>query len=136
MIDKRTLRDLSLSKSAALPVAGATSNSAAIDLGSVNPGRTAEGQYELIVELPATPALVDTKTITLVVQDSADGAAFANVADLPSIVSTGAGGVGAAAIERRFTAPFTLRRYIRLNQTVLAAGGDNTAISGSIGLVF
>lgn len=134
MLNQRTLKDLNLQAIKALPAAGATNYSAAIDTANVNPGRLYD--VELLIELPATPSLVDAKTITLQVQDSADGVTFANVADIPAQVATGAGGVGAAALAYQCKLPIGLRRYVRLANTVLAAGGDSTAISSSLSFVF
>lgn len=141
MLNKRTLKDLALSVTKALPAANASNASDAIDTASENPGRTATvnpGVHpELLVELPATPALVEDKTITLTVEDSADGENFAAVADLPAIVVTGAAAAaGGAAVERRFALPINLRRHVRLAQAVLTGGGDNTAVSGKLSFVF
>jgi len=131
---QRTLRDRNLSVTQALPAAGANNNSASIDLVTTTPGR--DSDVEFIIELPATPSLVDAKTITITLQDSADNANFAAVADVPAQVVTGAGGVGAAALAYQFKLPIGLRRYVRINSAVLAAGGDNTAISASLSLLF
>lgn len=135
MLNVRSLKDANLSVTKALPAAAAANYSDVLDLKTALPGRTAQ-PFELSITLPATPALVDAKTITLTLKDSADGVTFAAVADLPPIVSTGAGGVGAAAIDRRFKPPIGLQRYLRLDAAVLAAGGDNTAVSTTLALVF
>jgi hypothetical protein len=132
---QRNFQDANVKVSKALPAAAATNYSDPIDLGSENPGLVRD-KVDLVVNLPATPALVDAKTVTLAVQDSADGTTFAAIPELAPIVATGASGAGAAAIERRFSLPPTVRRYIRVKQDVLAAGGDNTAVSVSIGLRF
>jgi hypothetical protein len=138
--NKRTLRDLNLTVSKALPAAGAANLSASIDTTNVNPGRVAGGNvvgsFELLIELPATPALVDTKTIILKLQDSADNITFTDNVDVPAQTLTGAGGVGAAALAYQFKAPITMKRYILLSQAVLAAGGDSTALSGVLSLIF
>jgi hypothetical protein len=134
MTNIRTLRDLNLSVTKALPAAAAANLSAAIDTANVNPGRVPG--FEIVIELPATPSLVDAKTVTLVLHDSADDVTYAAAPDVPAQVITGAGGVGAAAFAYQFKPPIGLRRFLKLSQTVLAAGGDNTAISGSLGLVF
>jgi hypothetical protein len=134
MVNQRTLRDANLSVSKALPAAAASNLSASIDTANVNPGRVPN--YEILIELPATPSLVDAKTITLKLQDSADDSSYADVADVPAQVLTGAGGVGAAALAYQFKAPIGLRRYLKLSQAVLTAGGDNTAISGVLSLIF
>jgi hypothetical protein len=133
-LNERSLKDLNLSVSKALPAAGASNQSTSIDLVTVSAGRIDD--VEVLIELPATPSLVDAKTITLTVKDSADNSSFAAVAAIPAQVTTGAGGTGGPAIKAQFKLPIGLRRYIYLDQAVLAAGGDNTAISGSLSLVF
>jgi hypothetical protein len=130
----RSLQDLNLVANKALPAAGAAASTTALDLNTTTPGRVP--RVELFVSVPAVPALVDAKTIIHVIEDSADNVTFAAVADLPSMTQLGAGGVGAAAVTRQFKAPIGLRRYVRLTSTVLAAGGDNTAVIASFGLVF
>lgn len=132
MLNKRTLKALQIST--ALPAAAANNNSSSLDSGTDNPGRTLSG-VEILLEVPATPSLVDAKTIIYTFQDSADNSSWAAVPDLPTITSLGAGGVGAAAVERYFKPPITLRRYLRVNQAVLTAGGDSTAISSTLSFV-
>jgi len=134
MLNTRTLRDANLSVTTALAAAGANVNSALIDTANINPGRVPG--VEGIIELPATPSLVDAKTITLQLIDSADGVSIANQVDVPAQVVTGAGGVGGAALTYRFKLPIGLRRYVGVNAAVLAAGGNNTAVSFSFGLIF
>ena len=122
-------------KTLALPAAGATAYSVAIDTATSSAGRASH--VALRVTCPATPSLADTKSITLVVQDSADNATFVAVADLPPIViGPAAGGTGGAAVDRRFKVPGGLRQYFRLSATVDAAGGANTAIIAQINLLF
>jgi hypothetical protein len=134
MLNQRTLRDANLSVSTALPAAGASATSASIDTANINPGRVPE--VEGIIELPATPSLVDAKTVTLTLKDSADNITFNAVADVPAQVTTGTGGTGGPAIAYQFKLPIGLRRYIALQADVLTAGGSNIAISSSLGLIF
>ena len=131
----RNFKDINAKAAVALPAAGAANFTASIDLGTTLPGPMVD-YFDVLVELPATPSLVDAKTITLTLKDSADGVTFTAIPSLAPIVSTGAGGAGAAAISQTYKLPPTVRRYIRLDQAVLAAGGDNTAVSGSVSLVF
>ena len=135
MLNIRTLQDANLRVTKALPAAAAANFSDPIDMKTAIPGRVAL-PVELSVTLPATPALADAKTITLTVKDSPDNVTFSPVAELPAIVSTGAGGLGAAALDRRFKLPIALNRYVRLDAAVLAAGGDSTAVSATLALVF
>ncbi|MBB5038259.1 hypothetical protein [Prosthecobacter dejongeii] len=121
-------QDLLLIKTKALPAAAATAYTAAIDLRGDSPGVSLQN-VEFEFGVPAVPALADTKTIITKLQDSADGVNFADIAALNSITQTGAGGVGAAALSRSVVLPATVRRYLRAAATVLAVGGDNTAVS-------
>jgi hypothetical protein len=131
----RSLRDANLTVSKALPAANANNASDSIDLGATSPGVTVES-VDLVIEVPATPSLVDTKSHTLKVQDSADNASFADVAEIATVTRTGAGGAGAAATTRRVKLPPSVRRYVRLYQAVEASGGDNTAVSAKMSLNF
>lgn len=129
------IRDTNLKVTKALPAAAATNYSDAIDLIDSAPGIKMRAA-EIEVALPATPSLVDDKTITLTLQDSADNSTFAAIATLAPIVATGAGGAGAAAITRKFKLPEDVRRYIRLAQTVLTGGGSNVAISTTTSVIY
>jgi hypothetical protein len=131
----RCFKDKNSLVTKALPAAAATNYSDSIDLGSTTPGPLVD-QLDLLLNLPATPSLVDAKTVTLAFQDSADNSSFAAIPELATVVATGAGGVGAAAIERRVKLPPSVRRYVRISQAVLTAGGDNTAISTTLAVVF
>ncbi len=124
----RRLADANLTKTKALPAAAATNYTDFIDLGSTVLGPMAD-EIEVLVQIEGTPDLVDDKTITLTLQDSADGVSGAAIASLATLVQTGAGGAGAAANERRYKFPPATRRYVRLGATVLTGGGDNTAKS-------
>lgn len=134
LTDIHSLQDLNLKVTRVLPAAGASASSAALDLATTGAGRALG--VELVIDLPATPSLVDAKTITLTVEDSADNSSFAAVAAIPAQVVTGAGGVGAGALRLQTKVPIGLRRYVRLTAAVLAAGGDNTAITASLYFVF
>ncbi len=114
-----------------LPAANATNYSDAVDLIDSAPGDKM-AHWELEIAIEATPSLVDAKTVTVTVQDSADNATFADVEALAPIVTTGAGGAGAAAVNRKFPFPKNLRRFVRTKNAVMAAGGDNTAKSVTI----
>lgn len=114
-------------KSLALPAAGATANTASLDLGSA-PGPVPALQVEILVAL--LTALVATKKITLTLQHSSDngaGDAFADVPGTGTMVVTGITGNGAPASLFRLYLPCDVKRYVRATATVEAGGGDNTA---------
>lgn len=120
--------DASLVTTKALPAANAANQHTGINLGQTTQYPTSR-HMALKVIVPATPALVDTKKITLTPQDSADGAAFAAIPALAPLVLTGAGGVGAAATERTWPLPGSTRKHVRIDQAVENGGGDSTGVT-------
>lgn len=130
----RNLRDLAFEVTKALPAAAATNYTDSLDLGQAKVQSLEAVEFELAI--PATPALVDAKTVLFAVQDSADNITFAAVDPAITTGILGAGGVGAAAKTVRFRLPSQTRRYVRVSQTVLAAGGDNTGVSTTFSALF
>lgn len=126
--------DKLLTVTKALPAAAANHNSGTLDLGCATP-YPAIRKVALKLNVPALTALVDAKTVTIKVQDSADDSSYADVAGLDSLVLTGAGGAGCAAAEKVWNLPDAIRRYVQVNIAVLTAGGDNTAKSITLALV-
>lgn len=124
----RRLADANLTKTKALPAAAASNATNSIDLGQTTLGPSADA-IEVLIEIEATPALVDAKTIILTLKDSADDSTFAAIPAVGVVTQTGASSAGAAAASLRVKLPPTTRRYIRLDAAVLTAGGDNTAKS-------
>jgi hypothetical protein len=123
----RNIRDALKTVVKALPAHNNNHNTPTIDL-----EQTVGGIIEAIafeVSVPATPDLVDTKLITIKVQDSADNSSYANIDPLISTTIAGvATGQGGAAKTVRFRLPPTARRYIQLNLAVESGGGDNTGV--------
>lgn len=130
---ERALKDADLIITKAMPAAAATANSASIDLEQTPPN---ELPVEVLIEVPALPALEDGKDATITFQDSADDSSFAAVDQIAAITLTGAGGAGASATSMRFRLPSDIRRYIRFSAAVEAAGGDNTAVDVTMSLIF
>lgn len=131
----RLLKDAALKTVKALPAAAASNSQTALDLGQVT-AESANEAFDALLTVPATPSLVDAKTIIYTFEDSADNSSFAAIPELATVTSTGAGGAGAAAVSRRVKLPPSTRRYVRVSAAVLAAGGDNTAISYTLELCF
>jgi hypothetical protein len=117
----------------AMPAAGASADTDSIDLGE-NPGQLENVEVE--IDIPALPALVATKDVTIHLEDSADDSSFADVSELASQTITGATGNGAAATKFHFRVPRAIRRYIRANIAVETGGGDNTGVTAALRLVF
>jgi len=134
-ITNRLLTDAQLSVSKAHPAAGANNSTAGINLGQTTIFPVNE-KFEAVLSVPALPSLVDAKTVIYTFQDSADGITFAAIPELATLTLTGAGGVGAAAATRTVRLPSSCRQYINVNAAVLAAGGDNTAVSYTLALKF
>lgn len=123
------MRDQTLTKITALPAAAAATAPAGVDL-SVSP-RTGplDGHAQFRITCPATPALVDAKTITFTVQDSADNSTFTAIPGVATHVTTGASSAGAAAFDVLRHIPKVTRRYVRCIAAVESAGGSNVAVS-------
>jgi len=127
-------KDAALIVTKALPAAGATNYSDAIDLKAVD---ASFDHVEVLAEVPALTALADTKTYTVTFEDSADNSTFATIPELATFVRTGiATGQGSAAASRCVRLPASTRRYLRVKQVVEASGGDNTAKSVTVSLLF
>ena len=125
------LRDDQLTKTVALPNRAASKTSSGIDLGS---SRHMAGA-ELLILVPAlgvTP-LANAKTMTYVVEFSADSGFGSISRTVPAGVQTGAGGVGAAADEYRVGIESTADRYCRLKATG-STSGDASGSSATIGV--
>lgn len=121
---------LSQRVSTALPAAGATATPATpLDLGPQG-GRN-QPHLRLQVSVPATPALVDAKTIIFAVFHCAtSGGTYTAVADMGAVLTqVGAGGVGDTADFWIGRVPDHVLQYVKVKATVLAAGGDSTAVS-------
>jgi hypothetical protein len=117
----------------ALPAAGANSNSATIDLEVA--GDAVRECLEVVISVPAIAALVDTKVITIKLQDSADNITFADVEEFASFTITGTA-TGGAAASRSFHLPNTVNRYLQINRAVPGDAGTLTASSTTFQLRF
>ena len=127
------LKDAELIRTVALPAAAATATTEPFNLIQKPPH---ECHFEVELTLPALPLLADTKKATVTLEDSADGITFAAIAALASLEVIGAGGAGAVTITRKVRLPSDVRQYIRAKVAVEAAGGNNTAKSLTMALVF
>ena len=127
------LKDAELINTVALPAAAATATTEPFNLTQKPPH---ECHFEVELTLQALPSLADTKKATVTLEDSVDGITFAAIAALASLEVIGAGGAGAATITRKVRLPSDVRQYIRAKVAVEAAGGNNTAKSLTMALVF
>jgi hypothetical protein len=132
------VQDQELIETKALPAAGASAGTDAMDLGARTAKAARIEPVEFELSCPAVPALVDTKTIIYAIQTDDDVAFGTPTTVYPAIVTlTGAGGAGAAAFAKRFRlATDNLERYLRATATVLADGGNNTAVSFTVKALF
>ena len=128
-----SLKDSQLVRSKTLPAAGASASTTSIDLLATT---QAEPHFEVEVAVPALPNLAADKSVTITLEDSVDASAFAAISGLAPLKVTGAVGGGGSAASQRVRLPSAARRYLRATAAVEAAGGNNTAISFSLGLIF
>ena len=132
------VRDASLVKTKALPAAGAAASTDGIDTGARTGRGAALEDVEYRVSIPATPSLVEDKTIIVDIQTDND-VAFGSATTLidNAITVTGAAqAAGGAAAEYRFRLPSDAERYLRATATVLAQGGDNTGVDFTLEALF
>lgn len=129
----KTLRDILLDVSRALPAQNTNANSTAFDLEQVSPEVLGE-HFELALDIPATTCATG-QTITFTIQDSADNSSFAAVEQCATLVLTGASNA-TAATTRNWRLPSDVKRYVRVNIAMSATTGDQTAITAGIRLVF
>jgi len=124
------VKDKNFIQTKALPAAGASAATDGFDLGALSSAGAFLPEVEFEVQLPATPNLVDNKSITIDVEtDSVSNFASPTKVIGELIKVTGSGGNGGAAATKRFRLPTDTERYVRVKATVDAAGGDNTAVS-------
>ena len=128
-----SLKDAELIRTVALPAAGASASTASIDLAATT---QAESHFEAEISVPALPNLAEGKTATVTLEDSANDASFAAIAGLAPLEVTGGTGGGASAASLRVRLPNSARRHLRATADVEAAGGDNTAVSVTLALIF
>ena len=128
-----SLKDAELTRTLALPDAGNSASSESIDLSATE---QTECHFEVEITVPALANLADGKKLTVTLEDSADDASFAAIAGLAPLEVTGEVGGGSNAASLRVRLPNTTRRHLRATADVEAAGGDSTADSLSLGLIF
>jgi hypothetical protein len=134
----RNRQDASLNRSIALPAAGASASTTAIDFGAfAGIGSIRPEEVNLIFGVPATPSLTEAKVITLTLEDSADNSSFTAIASAAARTVTGAAlAAGGAAFEDKVPLPYDARQYIRLTAAVESGGGSNIAVSFYLKPVF
>ncbi len=127
----RILQDKELIKTKSLPAANASASTDAIEIGA--------GVFETVqvtVSVDAVPSLADGKKITTTLEHSDDDVNYVAIPELASLVQTGAGGAGAAAVARTVYLPPSVKMFIRATSAVDADGGDNTPKSVTLSLLF
>lgn len=115
-------------RTVALPAAGASAVTGALDLGPGG-GRNME-QAILTLALPATPSLANTKSVTVTVTECATvGGSYTTVPGYGNMSVTGAGGAGAAAETWSLRLHDHVLQYVKISVAVEASGGDNTGVT-------
>jgi len=125
------VKDALLKVTKALPAAAASASTDGIDLGAQSGKQDFVAPVEFEVAVPATPSLVEAKTIIVDIQtdnDAAFGSAKTIIDNIITVTGQAAAAGGLAASER-FRVPTNVERYLRATATVLTGGGDNTGVS-------
>jgi hypothetical protein len=124
------LDDALLKQSKALPAAAGSTTSNGIDLMNSATGDFV-AEVDLTIDAPALTVtqLPNAATATYLLEHDTDPA-FGTVTTLATLgTQTGAGGVGAAAVQFRFDPPETVKRYVRGKCTTATSPGDCSAAS-------
>lgn len=129
----KSLRDLLLDVSRALPAQNTTASSSTIDLEQVL-GESLPEHFELQIAMPATTCATG-QTITLTIRHSDDNSSYAAINTLAPFTLTGASNATAAET-RHFRLPPNTKRYLQVQIAMSATTGDLTAITAGIRLVF
>ena len=130
----REIQDAGLKVTFALPNAGNTVNSNAIDLGNTTPYPVTEKIQVRLSGSVATAA--NSKNINYVIQHSAEAAAnFTNIASLAVKVVAG-NAANAPAFTHNVALPPDTKRYLRVSATGEANGGNSADGTGTLQLLF
>ena len=132
------VQDALLVETKALPAAAATAETDPIDLGAQSGKQDFLAEAEFEVSVPATPNLVEAKTIIFDIQtdnDPAFGSPKTVIDNLMTVTGAGSAAGGPAASER-FRLPTNVERYLRATATVLADGGNNTGVAFTLKALF
>lgn len=121
VVNRRNSADALLSVTKALPAAGASNTSDAIEIGNAGPHR--EG-IKLRVSWPVNSVLVATKTLTITLQSSATSTLADATVPGSTHVITGDTGFAAGYVD--FELGQNIGAFVGWKQAVEAAGGDNT----------
>ena len=129
----RNLRDDCKKTTTALPPAGANATTAPLDL--EQPTADALESVSFEISVPATPGLVENKSIVLTAFDGATAADLAAI--VPQITHTITGkATGGAPTVVVFRLPPTARRFVAVNIAVESNGGNLTALDAVASLLF
>ena len=132
------LQDAELIEAKALPAAGATAYTDGMDLGEQSGRQDFVAQVEFEISIPATPALVEAKTIIVDIQTDNDVAFGSPKTVIDNIITvTGAAlAAGGAAASQRFRLPTDCERYLRAGATIPGDGGSNIAVDFTLKALF
>ena len=134
-LSERRLKDADLSVNVALPNAGNTVTTNAIDLGSNTPFPVGD---RLTVKLSTSAATgANNKNITARLQHSNEANAnFTNISELGSLTVTDNNGAGYPAGSLQVALPPATKRYVRGIATGEAAGGNAADGALTVELLF
>ncbi len=122
------IKDALLTRTKALPAAGASALTDVIDFGSVQPFGGVLTPLKITITVPALPSLADTKNATFELVDCAtEDGSYVAVETTGSMKVTGVSTNGASAKNWELYVPPCIRRYAKVKCTVEASGGTNTA---------
>lgn len=129
------MQDVLLKVATALPSGAATTTSTALDLQSG--GKYTAGKASLVFNVPATPTLANTKTLTCaILHCDTVGGSYVAPDGMGPIVITGPASGGGVATRYPYPLPENLKRFVKATYTGVASGGDLSAVSATLALEY
>lgn len=127
------MQDVLLKATTTLPNGAATTTSTALDLHTG--GSFLAGKASLVIRVPATPTLANTKTLVVAVTHSdTSGGSYTAAPGYGTMVITGPSSGGGVATVFPLAIHEGLKRYVKITYTGESSGGDLSAVSAVAGL--
>lgn len=122
------IKDALLTRTKALPAAGAVAFTDSINFGSIQPFGGVQTPLKITIKVPALPNLADTKNATFELFDCAtEDGTYVAVETTGGMKVTGVSTAGSGAKVFQLFVPPAIRQYGKVKCTVDASGGNNTA---------
>ncbi len=136
-VNSRFVLDANYVQTFALPGAAGTVHSTGFNLIQPTPFPVTETiNFQVLIPATTTTMVPDASTLTVTIEDSADGVTYAAIPQLAAYTLTGAGGAGTAATTITEKLPPSTRQYVRVTIVGSASTTSMAALNATQQLVF